>query len=299
MTTPYTWWTQVPDRLRTKTQLADLDLPRVPGTRPVDAIHTRGPHGRKDTYDLYDATASLPSPASAKHLEAARAHQDPAVRRCAECGAHPDYPPTSHKDTVSGQRMLLCRACLHIARLREAQQHCAASRETIAAQAAGWLAEDRAAVAHVTVITPPPGESGRTRRPVALLVDAATPSGARLVRTTIRLPRSRSPLVPDGAIPDTEAVPALREQLAGRDVVEWTAGSLDPIEDAITAPADADRRPELIVLEPKVTVWRGEYDPHTRHLPTPLDPGRADLMALLIRRMAADHKPAPWDGEAQ
>ena len=292
MSSTYTWWSQVPEYLRTKTQLADLDLPRIPGVGPVDAIHTRGPHGRKDTFDLYDATASLPSPASAKQLESARARQDPAARRCSECGARPDYPPTNHKDAASGRWAPLCRACLYIARLREAQRYNAAARERTIAQAAVLLAEDRAAVVHLTVITPPPGENGRARRPVALLVDAVTPSGIRLARTPIRLARSRSTLVPDGALPEAEAVPALREQFAGRDVVQWAVGSLAPIEAALIGPADPQRRRELITLDRKVAEWRGEIDPTFNRLATSLDPGRADLMALLIRRIAAEQEEA-------
>ena len=295
MSASYTWWSEVPDRLRTKTQLADLDLPRIPGAGPAAAIHTRGPHGRKDTFDLYDITASRPSPASAGQLEAARARQDHAQRRCAGCGAHPDYPPTPHRDAGRPETgwALLCRACLHIARLRESQQRCAATREQIAAEAAAWLAADRAAVVHVTVITPGPAENGRARRAVALIVDAVTPSGARLARMPIRLARSRNPLVPDGAIPETEALPALTELFAGRDVIEWAAGGLGPIEAALTDPADTDRPRLRILLEAKTTVWRGDLDPHTRTLLIPPDPGRADLMALLIRRMAADHNPDP------
>ena len=294
MSASYTWWGEVPDRLRTKTQLADLDLPRIPGAGPAGAIHTRGPHGRKDTFDLYDITASRPSPASAGQLEAARARRDPAQRRCAGCGAHPDYPPTAHRDPGADSGWaLLCRACLHIARLRESQQRCAATRERIAAEAAAWLAADHAAVVHVTVITPGPAENGRARRAVALIVDAVTPSGARLVRMPVRLARSRSPLVPDTAIPETEAIPALTELFAGRDVIEWSSGALDPIRAALTDPEAAVRPREWILLEGKVTGWRGDLDPHTRTLLIPPDPGRADLMALLIRRMAADHNPEP------
>lgn len=294
MSAAYTWWSEVPDHLRTKTQLADLDLPRIPGAGPVDAIHTRGPHGRKDTFDLYDITTSLPSPASAKQLESARAKQDPAQRRCAECGARPDYPPTAHHDpaTESGS-VLLCRACLHITRLRSMQQHIAVTRAQFAAEAAAWLAVDRAAVVHVTVITPPPAENGRARRAVALNVDAVTPSGAWLVRMPIRLARSRNPLVPDGAIPESEAIPALADHFAGRDVIQWSTGALAPIEAALTEPAGTDRRRTRTLLEVIATAWRGDLDPCTRSFATPPDPGRADLMALLIRRMAADHTPEP------
>ena len=297
MSADYTWWGELPAHLRTKTQLADLDLPRIPGAGPVEAIRARGPHGRKDTFDLYDITASLPSPASAKQLEAARAKQDPVLRRCAACGAHPDYPPTLHRDPEQGGRaVLLCRACLHVARLRAYQQRLAAEREQAAHLAASWLANDNAAVVHLTVITPPKGENSRAKRPVALLVDVVVPSGAQLARMPIRLARSRNPLVPDGAVDEAEAVPQLREIVAARDVVTWSAGALTPIESVFSGPAAPYRRRELTALDRKVAAWRGELDPLTRTLITPLDPGRADLMALLIRRMATDHAPAEHGG---
>lgn len=298
MTTPYTYWSQVPEHLRTKTQLSDLDLPRIPGGNPADSIHTRGPHGRMDTFDLYDATASLPSPATARQLEAARVRQDLVMRRCAECGARPDYPPTNYKDTATNSWVRLCRACLHIARLQETQRLNAIARASAVAQAAALLAEDNAAVVHLTVITPPRGESGRAKRPVALVVDAVTPSGAPLALTPIRLARSRSPLVPADAVPETEALPALHEIFAGRDVVSWSVGALAPIEDAFAGNPNSDRPRTWVTLDAKVAIWRGELDPRTHRLIPSLDPGRADLMALLIRRMAADHKPAPWDTEA-
>ena len=289
----YDSWGQVPENLRTKTQLADLDLPRIPGGEPLAYVYDRRPcGGRKGAFELYDIATSLPSPASARQLEAARARQHPVMHTCAECGAHPD---SGAGLTVAGEdeqrrAVLLCRTCRHIAQLRERLAQAATDRARAAEDAAAWLAVDTAAVVHVWEIAAPPGENGRPKRPIALTVGAVTPSGAQLAQWAIRLNKSRNPLVPPGAIPADEAFPALREQLAGRDVIEWTIGSLKHIESTLTAPIELGRRcRELVVLERAVARWRGEIDPLFHRLTYQLDPGRADLMALLIRRMAADH----------
>lgn len=291
----YDSWGQVPEHLRTKTQLADLDLPRIPGAEPVAYVYDRRPcGGRKTTFELYDLGTSLPSPASARQLEAARARQHPAARTCAECGAHPDSGSGLSVVGEDEQRRarLLCRTCRHIEQLHERLAQAAADRARTAEEAAAWLAADTAAVVHVREIAPPPGENGRPKRPIALAVGAVTPSGKPLAQWQIRLNKSRNPLVPAGAIPADDALPALREQLAGRDVIEWSVGSITPIESAFTAPREPGQRPrELAVLERAVARWRGEIDPRFRRLTYQLDPGRADLMALLIRRMAADHNP--------
>ena len=290
----FTNWAEVPGHLRTKTQLADLDLPRVPGTGPVGRVHDRGPRGPKRTYELYDVNASLPSAASAKQLEAARARQNAGARRCAHCSARTDTTPSQYHDAEADVWIGLCWTCLHIARLRRYQAHLAAARARHAAWAAGLLAEDAAAVVHVTPIAPPPGENGRSKKPIAAELEAVTPSGSVLIQASIRLNASRNPLVPAGATPLAEAEPLIREALAGRPIVLWAVGATRPIEDLIL-PRDYERAPDVDVLDRITAEWRGEIDPHARRLITPLDPGRADRMALLIRRIAADHQ--PQDGE--
>lgn len=292
----FTNWGEVPGHLRTKTQLADLDLPRVPGTEPVARVRDRGPQGPKRTYELYDVAASLPSPASAKQLEAARARQATDTRRCAHCGAHTDTTPSQHHDDAADAWIGLCWTCLHIARLRRYQAQLADDRARHAATAARLLAEDTAAVVHVTPIAPPPGENGRPKKPIAALLEAVTPAGNVLIQASIRLNGSRNPIVPSGALLLADAEPMIRETLAGRAVVLWAVGAARPL-DELVLPRGYDRRSEVVVLDRVVAEWRGEIDPHARRLITPLDPGRADRMALLIRRIAADHHPENGDPE--
>ena len=286
----YDSWGQVPEHLRTKTQLADLDLPRVPGGEPVAYVHDRGPHGRKRDYDLYDLHTSLPSPATGAQLQAARERQTGA-RRCERCGARPDQLPTPHRPDEDEPVMLLCYPCLHIARLREAQQRVAADRRTACEISFIRVFDDTVACVHVNPIAPPPGPDGRPKRPIALTVGAVTARGGLLYRASVRLNRSRNPLVPADAIPAEEAFGALREAVTGREVIEWSDGALKPLGGALTAPAEPARTwREILPLAHHVAAWRGQINPRTYRLTTPLDPGRADLMALLIRRMAADRR---------
>lgn len=294
----YDGWWQVPEHLRTKTQLADLDLPRIPGGEPVAYVHDRGPHGRKRDYDLYDLTASLPSPATGGQLQAARERQT-AARRCEQCGARPDQLPTAHRVPDEGERvMLLCYPCLHIARLTEAQQRVAADRRTACEISFLRVADDAVACVHVHPIAAPPGADGRPKKPIALTVGACTARGGLLYRAAVRLNRSRNPLVPADAVPADEAFGALREAVAGREVIEWSDGALKPLGGALIAPAEPARTwREILPLAHHVAAWRGQINPRTYRLTTPLDPGRADLMALLIRRMAADRRLGDGDLE--
>ena len=147
-----------------------------------------------------------------------------------------------------------------------------------------------AAVVHVTPIAPPPGENGRSKKPIAAELEAVTPSGSVLIQASIRLNASRNPLVPAGALPLAEAEPMVRETLAARPVILWAVGAARPLDDLLL-PRGYERAPGVDVLDRIAAEWRGEIDPHARRLITPLDPGRAERMALLIRRIAADHHP--------
>ncbi|HEV2636296.1 MAG TPA: hypothetical protein VGX23_14175 [Actinocrinis sp.] len=297
MTTTYDNWRDVPEHYRTRTQLADLDLPRVPVGDPVAWIETRNAIGRRDCFDLYDATTSEPSPATAKTLEAAAARRSAKNYCCQDCGARTDSPTTALRLPGKSVPCELCRTCLHIGHLRRAQSARALARIDVTARAAAWVSRDTAAVIEVTNHTPPPGESGRRKPPVALTVQAVTPTGQPLADLSIRLRNSRHALVPPGALDRDTAFAQLRTILAGRAPIAWHARDLDPITLALIPDpfavddlSDHWRRPAVRSLHDAVATWRGELHPHTGRLLAPsLRPGRADRMALLIRRMAADH----------
>lgn len=295
MVPEYEGWRTVPAHLYTRTQLSDLDLPRIPGG-PVRAYVTaRGAVRRRETFDLYDVRESLPAPASARRLEAGSARRDPDAYRCADCGAHTERPAIHLRESDSEARTV-CLACRHIAALRAFQARLADLRADACQRAADWLALDHAAVLHVTALTPPLTGSGRRRPPVAYQIDALTPSGTVLLSLAARLRRSRHPLVPDGALDWPDAITQLRATLHERHLLAWRSGELDPIAPALLA-ADAtagevacyQRCRTISYLNHPVAQWRGELDPDTGELRAARHPGRADLLALLIRRMAADH----------
>jgi hypothetical protein len=287
MTEYYYSWHEVPEHLHTRTQLAALDLPRIPGG-PVHAqVAARGGDGRRGVFDLYTLAESTPSPASAKALAAAIARRDPAAHRCQDCGANTDQPTTPSQPADPGQSIRLCWTCLHIHRLRTHQASLARMRETAAAQAAAWLAEDNAAVLAVTTISPPPTDSGKPRPAIAAVIDAVTPGGAPLLHLTVHLRASRFPhLVPEAAVDRGTAAPALRTALRDRPLIDWHAADLDPLR-TILGPFDAVTAHHH--LSQAVTVWRSTIDPTTDRLIPAAHPGRADRMALLIHRIADDH----------
>lgn len=293
----YEGWRTVPAHLYTRTQLADLDLPRQPGG-PVRAYVTaEGQVRRRETYELYDARESAPSPASARQLESAAARRKPGAFACQDCGAHTERTAIRIHGRA-GERRLVCLACRHIAAMREFQAKLAVLRADNARSAAAWLAEDTAAVLQVDVLTPPPADSGRRRPAVAYSAAAFTPSGRELLSLGIRLRRSRHELVPEGSLDIGDAIPVLRGVLDDRALITWQFNDLYPIAAALL-PEDAAaseiagywRHRDISYLNHLVAQWRGELDPDSGQLRGARHPGRADLMALLIRRMAADHTP--------
>ncbi|MEV7776530.1 hypothetical protein [Kitasatospora sp. NPDC086791] len=140
----YTWWGALPVHLVTKTQLADLDLPRQPGG-PVRAhITAKGPSGRKDTFALFDVRESVPTSATAAQLAAAAARRTTGARTCEQCGARPEIPCAK----VDG--WLLCRTCAHIHHLRQAQKQASDQAATVREQAARLHGDEHLAVLAAT-----------------------------------------------------------------------------------------------------------------------------------------------------
>ncbi|MFG2919007.1 hypothetical protein ACGF0D_39785 [Kitasatospora sp. NPDC048298] len=139
----YARWAEVPDHLRTRTQLAALDLPRQ-AAGPVRAtIETRNPGtGRKDEFDLYDVRESVPTAATAAQLLSAGVRRTTNTRTCEDCGAHPETPCTPAADGRA-----LCGTCAHITRLRIRQAEIRAAAQDVAETAARLLADEHLAAA--------------------------------------------------------------------------------------------------------------------------------------------------------
>jgi hypothetical protein len=297
----YEGWGQVPEHLRTRTQLSDLDLPRVPGGPVRACVTAPGAVRRRETFDLYDVRESIPSPASAGQLAAAAARRTRLEYDCAQCGAHAESPlvrlrpQTPAKDAHEPGRAL-CWCCLAIARLRDAQERCALARAAAVRWAAARLADPATALLAVSLTVPAPPPSGRVRKPIAARIEACDSAGARIVDVTVALAGARTRGLPPDAVPLLDARPMLHHRLGARHRLTWHAGDLHPLRDYVARTAaepDDHGGLELFTdadaLAAHVAAWRGEIDPGTRARRVPLHPGRADRMALLLRRIGADH----------
>lgn len=224
----YSWWGEVPDHLRTATQLAALDLPRQPAGPVRATIKARNPGtGRKDDFDLYDLRESIPSPASAAQLTAAASRRT-VSRTCEDCGAHPETPCIPAADGRA-----LCGTCAHITRLRTRQAEAAAAVQDVTETAARILADEHLAVVHVDYTPGEPTAAGTPRPPAAARLTALDRTGRALYDRTVRLTGPRTPGAPDHAVGPAPALEDLTGLLAQRTVVIWTPGDLGPLSDAL------------------------------------------------------------------
>lgn len=277
----YQGWRQVPWGLFSKTQLADLDFPRVPGG-PVRAhVQTRDWNGRKSTVALYRLGESVPSPAGAGQLDAARRRSDPAARVCTDCGARPDRP------VVAGR----CPACAQIARIRSALAVAADDRVRVVEWARTILVPQLlpAVILRVVEVLRPPAPSGRQDlAAVALRVDAVDVAGRRLVDATIRLAGPRVKAVPADAVAPDDVADQIRTVLGRHPLVTWDdtgLWSLRKLYDVDPPHSWYGGNPNGLAR--RAAQWRGEIDPQSLGLRSAIHPGSADRMLLLLRRMAA------------
>jgi hypothetical protein len=284
----YAAWSDVPAHIfMTKTQLADLDLPRKPGpvAATVDGYDFRD---KKTVIELYRVSESVPSPASARALTAARTRTGaPDPRRCTDCDARPQLSCTAYQD---GARR--CQACTHIHRLRTLQRAAADARAHATARAAELLAGQRLAVVHVDLTDRGTTPSGNRRSPSAGHLTALDHTGKVLITTLMRLVGPRSDGIPEGAVsPDDAALP-LRTALSGRVVLRWGWDGLGPVSAALRTAGWTDVIPSgygsTYDLQTLTAQWRGDLDPRTTHARPVIEPGRADRMLYLLQQIAAD-----------
>lgn len=277
----YQGWRQVPLGLFSKTQLADLDFPRLPGG-PVRAhVQTRDWNGRKATFALYRLAESVPSPAGAAQLEAARRRSDPAARVCTDCGARPDRP------VVSGR----CPACAQIVRIRSALAVAADDRARVVEWARTILVPQLlpAVVLRVVEVLRAPAPSGRQDlAAVALRVDAVDITGRRLVDATIRLAGPRVKAVPADAVAPDAVADQIRAILGRHPLVTWDDAGLWSLRRLYDVdPPHSWYAGNPNALSRRAAQWRGEIDPDTLGMRSAIHPGSADRMLLFLQRMAA------------
>lgn len=285
----YDGWGRVPTYLYTRTQLTELEFPRVPG-EVAATVKTFDWRGKPDEIDLYNVREAVPSPASAAQLEAA---QRSSVRECGECGARPD----GRLWELSGG-VRVCRPCLLVARLRKVQRDLAERRRGHAREVAELLAAEPGPVVVYPRRIRPPKPAGATRTPPVCAVELDTWADGRRARMVLRVGGARNPHVPDDAIPLAEGAPAAAALLAGRTPVVWdetAAEELAAIGDYLgRAGQSAPSRGQVWPARWAATIWRGDVDVSTRDLGNVVDPGTPDRLALLLRRIAAHaNEPAP------
>jgi hypothetical protein len=282
----YDSWRAVPPGVYlTKTQLAELDLPRRPGPQAatVDGYDYRD---KKAVLALYRIDQSTPSPATPKALAAARARTNgPDPHSCTDCGAHPDLAVTVYTDD---QR--LCRTCAHIRALRAQQDVIAQQRANTAARAADLLA-GQLAVVHCELVDRGTTPSGAPRSPAAVRVAVVDQAGAQLADTTVRLVGQRAKGVPVGAIPADDAGQMFATAFADRRLVTWADTGFGDLIRALreagwteAIPSGYGRHHDLRAM---TLTWRGDIDPMTRGHRLPVPPGRADRMLWLLQQIAA------------
>ncbi|MEU8264934.1 hypothetical protein AB0C02_30510 [Micromonospora sp. NPDC048999] len=281
-------WRNVPAGLYSRSQLADLDLPRVPAGPVRARVETRDWRDRKTTVDLHALAESEPSPATIGQLEAARRRAGTS-RVCDGCGACPDRPLPS----INSQH--LCRVCARITELRERRVKAAADRIMVVDWARKILAPELLlpCVLRVQAIRRPAAPSGRQNpEAIALRVDAVDTAGRRLVGTTIRTAGPRVRGVPADAVDPATVEDQIRALLAAPVIVTWTSREDAPLRllygtDPLRLPSNPND------LSWRATYWRGDVDPDSHQFArrSAINPGRADRLLLLLRRMAATEIP--------
>lgn len=281
----YDGWWAVPANLFTRTQLRDMDMPRVPTewARPVAVVTAPGAVRRRERHDLYDVAHTVPSPASARALRSARARYGWGNFVCDDCGMVSERPLP--ENPFDGR---LCRACYRIKTLRERQEEAAGARAAAVAWVMEQVTDEVMLIVSAVPVLPPPAPSGRIGKPVALHVTVARTDLATVLDVTVALAGPRSRNLPAHAVPADQGWEAVRTALQGRPLLVWDRGGTA----SALRPAGLDpqtmRTASLTPLGEKVDSWRGEVSADrvggytaTHH------PGRADRMALLLRRMAA------------
>ncbi|WP_152513488.1 hypothetical protein [Nocardiopsis baichengensis] len=284
METTYEHWGQVPGDLYTKRALEGLEHPRRPAGRPSAWVESRDWRDRRIDVELYRLEDTEPTAATAAQLRAAAARSS-RVRTCSDCGARCDRDLAPHPDRA--EQVPLCRTCLRIARLRE-RQALLAERRPEAVEWARGLAADGAAALWLDRVRPPREPGARLPAAVAVLVEAAGPVRARVA---VRLAGARNPHVPEGAVAVQEAAQALRG-LSSRPVVVWDEEQAGHLQVLATRLAKAGVGPgwgRVCQASGLVSTWRGELDPDRPRGRVPaVAPGRADRLAELLERIAAD-----------
>ncbi|WP_143028101.1 hypothetical protein [Lentzea albidocapillata] len=299
-----------------RTQLADLDLPRDPSGQAVVAeVEVYNWRDKKDIVDLFDARSCPPTKATGKQLESAAARGKD-KRTCQRCGARCQRSLSAGPETVSStpekvESRLLCPTCRFVLKLLGKQEELAAARSEHAVWAIEVLARERLAVLWVDDVVPEPTPSGKARPMTATRLRACDGDGKQILDVLVRLVKPRAKFVPEGAVAVEDAVPLVHTALLGRPLLVWNEEAFArlrqvaphemlpfPANRYSMSYAEQERRQALghAVAGGRVRQWRGQLDPKTLELVPCVPAGTPDRLLYLLRRMAASIDVTAADG---
>ncbi|MEV7157172.1 hypothetical protein AB0N77_21490 [Streptomyces misionensis] len=285
-------WSEVPWHYASRTQMKVSDLPRWPAGPAVGYVAGRDFRDKEISVPLYDVRASRVSGASGPQLAAASGRRTVAVYECSSCGAQTQLPLSED----SGHLCVMCRRLAEIGRF---QAELRERREQTGAWARSLFAGGDLAITWVELTAAPDTPSGRRRPPLAGRVQVVDEQGKKLANVLVRLAGPRTQGAPQEAVAAGDGAQALSRVLAGRRQIVW--GPLTvveqrlaelghplsvSVESARSTGSWAGGRFWDDSLPARFAQWRGELDPATGALRTPWEPGSADRLWWVLRRMS-------------
>lgn len=301
----YGRWSEVPWEYASRTQMSRADLPRRAGGPVVGYVPGRDFRDKEVSVALYDVRASRPSGASGPQLAAAAGRRTSAVYECSGCGAQTQLP-------LSEDGGHLCAMCRRVAGIAQFQAALRARREQIGSWARSLFVGGDLAIAWVELIAAPDTPAGRRRPPLAGRVQVVDEDGRRCADVLVRLAGPRTTGAPSEALSAGDGALAVSQALAGRRQVVWgpldvVGARLSELGHPLTVAVGSSRLTGSLVdgrfwddsVPARFAQWRGELDPLTGELRTPWEPGTADRLWWVLRRMAGRCVPASAAGEAR
>jgi len=280
----YRHWDDIPrPTLLTKTQHAELDMPRVPASRVAARVWGKDFRGKDDVLiDLYDAHASMPTATGPERLLAAAVDR---THTCGVCRAHSERALWRYPE--HGNRRL-CSGCASVASTLAAQNEAIVERARQVEWAREVTADPTTAWVHFRYARRTRTPAGKLRPPAHVTVTAVDHTGASLARMTIRLagPRSTDE-VPANAVPLDKASRQLARRLADRRLIAWDHDDARVLARWIREAGAACRHSANDELWKRLPAWRGIVTPGGGRVRECLPPGRADRLYVATVRMAA------------
>ncbi|OPC84159.1 hypothetical protein B4N89_27425 [Embleya scabrispora] len=273
----YEKWSTVPRYLLTRTQHAELDLPRTPSGRVAARVTGKDFKGKRATFDLFDVRESTPTRTGVARLLAS----DPALYTCGHCGAHDERPTNAR---LYGSP-LLCSTCFDADRIAVAQQRARNTRADQTTWARKVLADPSAVWVHVHKEPRVRAGDGGPRCPV-WTVTAVDATRAWVLRMVVRPNGARAANAPASAVDEATAAKRIARKLGGRRIVAWDYAHAEPL----IRWAKQGGRPVVHdfrdALHDRLVGWRGLVDRRGHVVHTCVSPGRADRLLVATVRMA-------------